>query len=45
MVQLFAEIIQEAVHNLCLETNAHASLHCSKYYALYSKLWILQICF
>ena len=42
MLQLFAEVMQEAVYNLCGETNAHDSLHCSKYCKLCSTLWILQ---
>ena len=42
MLQLFAEVIQEAVYSLCGETYGHISLHCSKYCKLYSTLWILQ---
>ena len=42
MLQLFAEVMQEAVYNLCREMNAHDSLHCSKYCKLCSTLWILQ---
>ena len=36
MLQLFAEVVQAAVYNFCGETNAHDSLHCSKYCKLCS---------
>ena len=45
MVQLFTEVMQETVYNLCGETNAHDSLNGSKYCKLCSTLWILQINF
>ena len=41
MIQLFAEVIQEAVYNLQAK-KAHDRLHCSKYCKLCSTLWILQ---